>query len=205
MPTNYSIINKETKEPLKVPDFKLNWANDKTGIKYLNLINAVAPDKYVIDEVVISNRDAVNNYLNSGKVRSKCPLIFKTNNYSSRNEEVDIRSELDSCRTLEDKVLCILRYARGNPSYKKDNTHGYETSGGRRRSSLDVWRHLITYYPELTIFEVMSSLCKLELNRLINSNYCYDVRRRVFLPGNYYGWDSYKDEYGLHLTDWENI
>jgi hypothetical protein len=172
------------------------------------ILRTLCPNKYILNEVVYSGREAVEMYLNSSAVRSKVPLVFRgegtfQNKYT--RQVIDISAELSTKESLDDKILFILQTTRSYGSYKKDDTSGYyESSASRRRSSLDLWRHLITYYPEYTIFDVMHSLYSLQLNRLVNNNYCHDVHRRVFLPG-WYGNYNAKDEYGLNFSDWENI
>ncbi len=111
-------------------------------------------------------------------------------------------------KNLEDLTLNCLFLTSGFPSFNPD-TNLYETLSNRRRSSLDIWRHVKYFKPEATIFDIMAILYK---NRSsFHSNYCSQVYRRVFkFP--YFGdvslrtFDStYHDEYGLSFIQWKNL
>lgn len=78
----------------------------------------------------------------------------------------------------------------------------------RWRSSLDIWRHVKFYKPDVTIFQVMNSLFSLQ-DKLIG-HYCEQIWRRVFRKkiGNstsiLRGLRE-RDEYNLTFYEWENI
>jgi hypothetical protein len=215
MPTKYMLIDKKTKEILNIPGVTTTWNRTPSNrAQIFPILNAICPNKYVILEEILTGREAVNAYLNSSKVSSKSPLFFKnrgTNVSSDYTPEylltpvlVDISEEFSEQKSLDNKILFLLRYSRSCGSYER-NSNYYETSSGRRRSSLDLWRHLITYYPKYTIFDVMHSLYRLAVKNIVTYNYCSVVKRLVFLGGNNYGYHNYHDEYGMHLNDWKDI
>lgn len=113
------------------------------------------------------------------------------------------------CTDLKSIVFEALTISRRASSCSKDSRGNYfETSSGRLRSALDLWRHIKTYYPEKTIYEVMEALYELEKKGRVNGHYCGTVRRRVFWPtsgGGVVIGKSFRDEFGLIFSDWENI
>ena len=132
--------------------------------------------------------DYIKNYNND-------PLIFST--------EVELTQDLNS----ENLILECLKLTYNHGSLNNKNVR--ETSSARYRSSLDIWRHVKYYQPEITIFEVMRTLYK---NReVLIGQYCNFVHRRVFMykiNNNWYSMlsDKYEqDEYGLTFYKWRNI
>lgn len=127
------------------------------------------------------------------------------------NSPVKIKLELENTPSIESMITRVLELSceyysvgiNGNP----------ETSSNRFRSSLDIWRHIIYYYPQVTIFQVMKGLW--DMKDSLVGHYCPDVRRRVFklkksCSSNihlYYGPGSLhiSDEYHSDFPDWENL
>ncbi len=105
-------------------------------------------------------------------------------------------------------LLCLkLLEARSSISDK----YGMETSAGRRRSAIDIYRHLKPYRPKLTLFAVMQTLYQLDaVEGKLVSCYCNNVKRRVFIlketfphkESMHYFTD---DEFGLEFPQWEDI
>ena len=83
-----------------------------------------------------------------------------------------------------------------------------ETRAGKWRSSLDIWRHVKFYKPEVTLLDVMSTIFNIQ-DKLIG-HYCRDIHRRTFKKEPCFpGWNNRdkdtEDEYDLEFYDWENI
>ena len=111
----------------------------------------------------------------------------------------------DLTLSLDEFVMQIVNLTH---SYRSKNINNWtETNLGKWRSSLDIWRHVIYYKPEVTIFEVMEALYNRK--KYYVSHYCPDIQRRVFkLEKNYkdgYLQEIDRDEYGLYFYEWENI
>ena len=114
----------------------------------------------------------------------------------------------DRLRGLEtnDLVFRVLDLTRIYPSI---NSNGIkETSSGRNRSSLDIWRHCLLIVPEISIFQVMSALYNLCIEYEISEMYCPDIHKRVFYItkdcNDFYD-VNHSDEYGLYFKDWKDI
>jgi hypothetical protein len=155
-----------------------------------------------------TNRQKVLDYLSTV---STSPLYF--HNYKSTKEEFD-----PSKFTVEDMIKKVLTLSEEFLSMSKEN--GYECSAQRWRSSVDIWRHIIYYYPDVTIFEVMKGIY--DIREECGGQYCYDVNRRVFKyksgsernKRNSTYWDNNQpgsfsfhvsDEYNLYFADWKDI
>lgn len=126
------------------------------------------------------------------------PLYFKSKS---------VNKESISKLSINDLVMKVLSLTKRYSSYNL-KTGAKETKINRRRSSLDIWRHCKYFQPDITIFQVMRSLYKLE--PAINSNYCGFVYRRVFritdnlLPLYLRGHEVH-DEYKLLFSSWRDI
>lgn len=149
----------------------------------------------------LTNKDLVLRYINR---RNKNSLIFCYFN----GEDLDkTTSSLIELLPLD---LLILECLKLSLSYcSKDSVNDkIETEPNKYRSSLDIWRHVIYFNPEITIFDVMESLYE-NRGKLI-THYCPDIKRRVFkLPRDHYftsmNDEDCLDEYELTFYDWENI
>ncbi len=108
---------------------------------------------------------------------------------------------------LPELVKKILSLSENHYSSRVDEV--VETGPDRRRSSIDIWRHIKHFQPKITIFEVMSAICELEDE--LEGNLCSVVDRRVF----HSQWDDDDgpfiydqedlDEFGLLFWNWEDI
>ena len=130
--------------------------------------------------------------------RPQTPLRF-----SRSSKKIKFTGDLDAL------VIDILNSTHRHWSININNIH--ETSPGRRRSVLDIWRHALTYDPDITIYAVMRSLFSLgNKDLLIGGFYCGNIGRRVFRSresyrfGNFWG-ERDQDEFGLSFSDWETI
>ena len=141
------------------------------------------------------------NILEYVKHHRHTPLIFMKTNYTPANLE-PILENLDN---LDDMVLNCINLARQFTS-NNINSKKVETWAGRWRSVLDIWRHVIYFKSDVTIFQVMESIYRLREN--FSSHYCTTIRRRVFNVFSNNVWpidgDSY-DEFNLPFRVWENI
>lgn len=155
------------------------------------------------------------NQENRQKVLDYCsqhdtyPLYF----YEYESDKEEFNPEKYS---IDDMVRRVFELSKRYPSFNS-NTGEYESSANRWRSVLDIWRHIIFFYPTVEIFDVMHSLYK--LREECSGQYCTDVNRRTFkskggsvLYANlqyaqqmrsYCGRTT--DEFDLVWEDWENI
>jgi hypothetical protein len=155
------------------------------------------------------NRQKVLNYLESDYVDYTCPLRFR--GYTSPKDEFDITKY-----SVDDMIVRTLQLAWDYASEHPEN--GFiECGSKRRRSSLDIWRHIKFYYPEVTIFDVMHSLYNL-YRKEVYGFYCTTVWRRVYKYKTYWSSGNEElmadmsgqkndnfDEYGLEWKEWEDI
>lgn len=125
------------------------------------------------------------------------PLKFKDYTPKEPNPNVSVDS----------MVLRCLKLTELYPSLNTESKLK-ETRNGRRRSSIDIWRHIIFFFPEVTLLQVMKSLYNVQDD--LYGSYCYDVHRRVFFLKNgslFTGLSGVtstdeEDEYGLTFDDW---
>ena len=110
-------------------------------------------------------------------------------------------------RKIEDLDLLVFRVIGCTGKYASINTENkrIETHSNRWRSSIDIWRHVKYYKPEVTIFDVMNSLYNMR-NRL-RGQYCHLIYRRTFKTsrGGYIYDQERGDEYNLSFDQWKDI
>ena len=156
------------------------------------------------------NRQKVLDYLSHNNTD---PLYF--HEYTSTQDEFKAEDH-----TVESMILRALFLCKDYASYSFD-TGDYETSSERLRSCIDIWRHIIYYYPEITIFDVMHGMYNLKDK--LGGQFCPDVKRRVFASKIAYNkencfqglWKNdqdsicndytYVDEFKLKWQDWKDI
>ena len=111
--------------------------------------------------------------------------------------------------SLKDLIFECLKASKDyySVNYK---TGEYETSNGRLRSALDLWRHIKHFKPEVDIFSIMRVIYSMRCS--IYGHYCTTVRRRVFryYPNGNYNlnqvYDTARtDEFRLRFSDWQYI
>lgn len=157
----------------------------------------------------MTRKAQVNSYIkNHENARwHTLPLIFRgaLGDINDNQNSLSVLSNPKS--TMEEKVVAVILLSQVNFSYREQGgIHIKETRMGAYRNSLDIWRHIILFHPDVTIFEVMAAL--FNLSNILRGWYCSTVKRRVFWkePTNRgYSNTDYKDEYGLYLLDWKNI
>lgn len=154
------------------------------------------------------NRQKVQEFLNE---HDCSPLMFE--GYKSSKEEF-ISGEY----SVESMVKRTMTLTKDFPSFTKDGEN-FESSNGKWRSVFDIWRHIIYYYPEVTIFDVMHVLYSIQDE--CGGQFCNSVDRRTFklkAAYNNTSWlneqsniynlarDSfYIDEFNLSWRDWKDI
>jgi hypothetical protein len=138
---------------------------------------------------------SVKNYI---KNKKQTPLYF-VNSYGVI-KEIEGGKEI----SLEKLIYVILDFSSTCYSRDKDVV---ETGPSRRRSVLDIWRHVKYYLPETTIYQVMNSLYKIKDE--LFSEVCLYIQRRVFKLGKFILFkvcDNRVDEFGFsYFNEWENI
>lgn len=111
--------------------------------------------------------------------------------------------------SLDDLILQILESTERSRSINPNEVG--ETGTGRRRSALDIWRHVLTYKPDTTIYAVMRSLYRLGVEKnLLVGGFCTMILRRVFRRKDLYPNSNIYDlkildEFGLIFSDWKTI
>ncbi len=153
----------------------------------------------------MNNREKVLNYLNSEDIT---PLHFHfTDDFNDKLEFEKVSGNINEL------VKLVLKFTRGTSSYNVDDE--FACGIERWRSCIDIWRHIIYYFPNITIFEVMKSLY--DIRDECGGQYCGTVRRRTFKIKIYSGdrgwfnqtfdglYTDFRDEFGLLWEDWETI
>jgi hypothetical protein len=151
-------------------------------------------------------RSQIENYLKSVAVKSVDDLYFCEDYYDEGIIDCSKQLKITGAISLTTAIYNCLELATKYYSYSKP--FDVETEMGAARSSLDIWRHIKTYNPDITISDVINTMYKME--NLLVGHYCDGIRRRVFkLQENELGWDflmkDEKDEYNLIWKDWENV
>lgn len=107
-------------------------------------------------------------------------------------------------KPLPDKIMEILETTQDFPSVTREGE--FYCSPGANRSSGDVWRHLIYFFPEITIFEVLNAVYYLCVTKKVLGVYfCEDIQKRILYRTRAFlefGENDF-DEYGLRFRDWE--
>ncbi len=128
--------------------------------------------------------------------RNKSPLHFMN---SYLGEKIDIKNA--ERRSLIGLIIEILSY---NEDYYSSGKGTKRKEYYDYRTSLDIWRHVIYYRPEVTIFEVMK--CIANNKEKFVGHICHEIDCRVF--SNSIGesepddQDDF-DEYGLMFKEWK--
>lgn len=159
----------------------------------------------------MTNEEKVQKYIMDNNM--DCSPLFFTKRWNEEPLEVTLpqKENYSSNREfLKDLVRVILQYTKHNYSINSV-TKEMETVPGRNRTSLDLWRHIIYFFPEISIFEVMRALHSTTLTTF----FCYTIEKRVFPTIKFYdlgvntGCSAssvlHPDEYDLLYKDWENI
>lgn len=148
------------------------------------------------------------------------PLYF--NEYVRKDELLFDESSIDD-NAINKMIYRTLQLAKEFSSYTK-NGSDFEAGKDRWRSCLDIWRHIIYYYPSISIFDVMHNLYKMyNTGPLgVKGQFCNDIKRRTFKYGgqetigipltSYMSAEFMNrhngritDEFDLVWDEWENI
>ena len=138
----------------------------------------------------MTNQEKVLQYISDKKTN---PLRFNGSPHLRKIEDLD------------ELVYKILKHTK---HYRSINIASglVETNPNRWRSSLDIWRHVIYYKPNYTIFDVMNSLYILGTNNKVFGQYCHFINRRTFkTKGSMVFNQEMRDEYNLTFYRWEDI
>lgn len=223
----FLIRDKKTGKLVMKKGKPISWQQRNAAVNFMQILNnidSIEGNRFTIEYSVIDAKESVEYYLHSSHVYSIEPLIFikgiNQDTFYTPMENISIGTPVD------DLVLQVLELARSNSSFRLSlpfdqifdtnfkliNRKGYysETFNGRSRSSLDIWRHIKYYLPEITLYDVMHSLYNIMQTHPIMSQYCNTIRRRVFNAQNSYNRPtnysaSVTDEYGLKFPDWKNV
>jgi len=107
---------------------------------------------------------------------------------------------------IDNLVRNIFSHAEEYYSYNPV-TKECETSYGRSRSSIDVWRHAKSVLPDIDIFTIMESIYNIREG--LDGDYCRDVMRSVFDLLTNEDWEGVFEfrceEYGINFSDWEKL
>ena len=154
----------------------------------------------------------VKSYLND-KNTSPLHFFLDSSAYKSYFEQEIPETAIEQNNTEELKQLplpeLIVKVIYLTQYFKSENELGkIETGFAKNRSSLDIWRHVKYYLPDVTIYDIMHELFKLNYDHFYTL-FCPDIKRRVFhwycLRASSNHDVNYRDEYGLTYYDWETI
>lgn len=154
------------------------------------------------------NRQKVLNYIDK---LDKCPLYFWD---GGKFEKIKLDVEDFN---IEDVVIKIMELTRQYPSFNSSDDL-IETRSNYWRSCLDIWRHVIYFYPDVEIFDVMHVLYNIE--KKCGGQFCATVEKRTFkIKGTgdtqFTNWQKPEhmllycnkktDEFELVWDDWKDI
>lgn len=157
-----------------------------------------------------SLRNRVESYLDN-YLPGRSSLVFVK---MGENESIPIDSESVVTRehfsgddgSIESIVYNTINLSKSYNSYRVHKHRlTYQCRNGAFRSSIDLWRHIKYYFPEVTIYDVMHALYRLRFK--INGLFCTIVKRFVvynLVPG----WrirDEIVTEFGFSFSYFEDI
>src|SRR5574339_488781 len=153
----------------------------------------------------------VNSYLSSVDTTPLDFYCFKLKSGKAYEYEYTVKHVSDmSVKTLglERVILNTLEHTNNYASGVNGNI---ETGCDCYRSSLDIWRHIKRYNPDVTIFDVMRCIGNHSYTMELYSHICSSIERRVFRIADGDDWeneinDSYdRDEYELTFDEWSEL
>ncbi len=148
-------------------------------------------------------RKLVNKFVDRCLYR-RHPLFFDG---IIEREDTLLKESADLCSL----IMNIVKVSNYRPSKRLTPTFKIETRRGARRSALDIWRHALVYKPELTIFEVMASIYRINItstnDMTLRGWYCSTVRRLVFWEnrGRWMIENRRVSEFKILFGDWGDI
>lgn len=159
---------------------------------------------------MLSPRERINIYLSAYNADEKCPLEFYK--YSAKKAK--------ETPSIEDMILRVLELTKKYHSFNP-SIGAIETDIGKYRSAIDIWRHIIYFFPDISIYDVMMGIRNLWDQKKINGHYCTTINRRVFWPlhdweskyfsdlmsrTNMYSYSGRRwDEFELEWDEWRDI
>lgn len=118
-------------------------------------------------------------------------------------------SEIENLNLAINKVLELAQTYDSFVYDDKEKKYCLQCKRGASRSAVDIWRHLLPTYPELSIVYVMNDLYLCFGNR--DMLYCPSICKRVFrlyhndIKKDFYMiHKDYVDEFGLIFDEWSN-
>ena len=115
----------------------------------------------------------------------------------------------DKQKSLTEFLLNVVnKYAQDYSTYYVA-TSKIQHHSGYLRSTGDLFRLSRHYFPTITLKEVIVCLYKLDIDDLVHSTYCQDIKKRVWeylrdQPYNSVGYD-YIDELGCNWADYKKL
>ena len=129
------------------------------------------------------------------------PLQFQT---FSMGEFVPLTAGSTLMETVSKVIKLAKNYRSWNPKSKR-----VETRSGALRSAVDIWRHIKSIQPDVSIFSVMEAVYSLIDSKSIAGHYCYTTRRAVFwecLTDHWLIQENFKcREFGIMLSTWKKL
>lgn len=147
-------------------------------------------------KLVANRRQKILNYISR---YDQSPLIFRSY-YSDSVPEQEVPAGLSIRDAVKEALMLSRNFGSYNPSINR-----METTPGRMRSSLDIWRHLKSYYPDIDIFSVMEAIYQLRRN--LYGHYCITVKRAVFKWANDLAdmQSFYCNDYHMTFNGWKKL
>lgn len=187
------------------------WTEKHNDIADRVFNNKLSAKTYV--EQALKAFDAMCSYcIEFAKEAKENPTFAQVFAYIRSKDSGDLSFFKDGGKgniTLTDNVdaniVQLLKLSRNHGSYLV-GTLAQETSAGRYRSSIDIWRHYRFYDPNIKIADILNGLYRLYQKDQLYTHYCSTVQRRVFknmIGGRVMSANQqYQDEYGLKLAQW---
>lgn len=142
------------------------------------------------------------------------PLLFR--DYRGLIKTIpkeELRFNNDGSPNRKRLVLSILSMSEHFDSVREDGT--WETSPGRNRSSLDIWRHAKALYPDIDVFSIMETIHRLTKSGALFTQYCTTVHRSVTYLSDSRGRDIFTrddedlmwrcGDYNISFNTWRNL
>jgi len=139
-------------------------------------------------------------------------LVFRRDGYTRPDERTvipipagQLKFNMDGSPNRKQLVRVIMDMSRIYGSFNP-TTNRMETSSGRNRSSLDIWRHAKSIYPDIDVFLIMEAIYALCYREGLFGQYCSTVHRAVF---NLRGYENSENfvcrEYRINFSTWRQL
>lgn len=111
--------------------------------------------------------------------------------------------------TIEETIINFFKHYN-RKYYTIDLKGSVVCNPNKHRSSGDLWKILLVYYPDITLEEVMKILFNLCKDDKLRMTFCYQIKKRVFdvfwdYAGNRQSLYQKQDEYGLSFHEWNKL